>query len=261
MPTEEEKEEEKEQKDGEKLALGLVGAGILAAGAAVAVSKMNEKDGNVTVKKNYADLSSDMNSIPIIDIDDSGSSGIINMSEEQPIEVVSADPIEDLVADEVVEEPTKVEEVAPATGGGYSGGHSGGHSGGSGGSSGGSTGGTTQTDPGTSPTGEVVPVTPGDQYDLVVSVEEVESFIDKLKKASSTLEDQWIGIVDEELTKLKDSWAGPDMEKYIAKVEALDPKLEKAVEAIKLLKETYQKALDAYNEQLKKINAKIESEG
>ena len=260
MPTEEEKEEEKEQKDGEKLALGLVGAGILAAGAAVAVSKMNEKDGNVTVKKNYADLSSDMNSIPIIDIDDSGSSGIINMSEEQPIEVVSADPIEDLVADEVVE-PTKVEDVAPATGG-YSGGGGGSRPSGSGGSSGGSGGTTpTQTDPGTSPTSEVVPVTPGDQYDLVVSVEEVESFISKLKTASSTLEDQWIGIVDEELTKLKDSWAGPDMEKYIEKVQALDPKLEKAVEAIKLLKETYKKALDAYNEQLKKINAKIESEG
>ena len=69
MPTEEEIKEQEEEKDGEKLALGLVGAGILAAGTAVAVSKLADKGGDVRVQKHYTDITSDMNSIPIIDID------------------------------------------------------------------------------------------------------------------------------------------------------------------------------------------------
>ena len=202
MPEEEVKEtkkdkEKEEEKDGEKLALGLVGAGLLAAGTAVGISKLNEQGSDIRVKKNYADLSSDMNSIPIIDIDDSGNSGVIKMAEEQPIEVVSSDPVEDMVVEEPKEQtpPQPVQEPQPIK---YpSGGSSGGSGGGGGytpsGTGGGNTGGEV------TPTSEVVPQEAEPTYDLVISVSEVENFISKLKTAAKGLEDNWKDIFGTEL--------------------------------------------------------------
>ena len=89
MPTDEEIKEQEEEKDGEKLALGLVGAGILAAGTAVAVSKLADRGNDVRVKKNYTDLTSDMNSIPIIDIENRRPPEM--MSQEMPVQPLPPD--------------------------------------------------------------------------------------------------------------------------------------------------------------------------
>ena len=264
MPTDDEikeeiKEEKEEEKEGEKLALGLVGAGLLAAATAVGVSKLNEKSPDVRVKKNYADLSSDVNSIPIIEIDDRGN-GIVNMAAEMPMEPpIPNAPMEPPVMNEPQQPPEPVQQIEPVdypTGGG--------------GSSSGGGGYYPQEQPSQptqpsepveptkeEPTSEVVPEDPEPSFDLVISVDEVKNIISKLKTASKNLEDYWIAIIDTEFTKLKESWAGPDMEDYISKVEALDPKVDKAIEAVKLLMDTYKKALEKYEEQVKKIAAAI----
>ena len=256
MPTDEEIKEQEEEKDGEKLALGLVGAGILAAGTAVAVSKLADRGNDVRVKKNYTDLTSDMNSIPIIDIENRRPPEM--MSQEMPVQPLQPDPPVQNTPIEppkqpVQPEPEAPQQPAPVVSGG--------------GSSGGGNYYPPQQQmqpeqPGVAPGGNVeptqggdVPMPSGSGPDLAITVPEVENIISKLKTAGKNLQDYWTVIFDTELAKLKDSWAGPDMEQYIQRVEALDPKLDKAVEAIDLLMNTYKKALEAYEEKAKQIQA------
>jgi len=266
MPTEEEIKEQEEEKDGEKLALGLVGAGILAAGTAVAVSKLADKGGDVRVQKHYTDITSDMNSIPIIDIDNRRPPGVVDMAQEEPVQPLPPDPpVQNTVMEEPQppQQPEPVEPTPPAGGaGGYQGGGGGG-------------GYQPQqppqqqpqppqepvepTDPGETPTnpGET-PITPGESGpDLTITVPEIEAFITKLKSSSKNIQDYWEEIFKKQIVKLKDSWAGPDMEKYIEKISDLDPKVAKAVEAVNLLMDTYKKALAEYEKQVKKLKAAV----
>ena len=77
---------------------------------------------------------------------------------------------------------------------------------------------------------------------ISLSLEQINTIIAKINSATEQISTTWNSIKTDDITKIRNSWAGKDCEAYITKVEAMDNDMQKAIQALKLLSATYLKA-------------------
>ena len=70
----------------------------------------------------------------------------------------------------------------------------------------------------------------------------MESIITKLHNSSNEIERIWNSIKTEELEQIRASWIGNDSDAYIERLLSFDVEIKKAIEAQRLLANTFQKA-------------------
>ena len=99
----------------------------------------------------------------------------------------------------------------------------------------------------------------GGGYDINISVSEIKSNITVLKSAVNTIKSNWEGVTKTNVAKLNNSWAGDDCAAYIEKVNEMDKQVNTSVDALNLLINTYQKALDQLTESQSKIASSIKN--
>ena len=77
---------------------------------------------------------------------------------------------------------------------------------------------------------------------ISLSLEQINTIITKINSATEQISTTWNSIKTDDITKIRNSWAGKDCEAYITKVEEMDNDMQKAIQALKLLSATYLKA-------------------
>jgi uncharacterized protein YukE len=91
-----------------------------------------------------------------------------------------------------------------------------------------------------------VPTTINNNYNIGVDLSiNVEGLMDcqvKLEKAAYYIQITWQNIMAQ-IEKIQQSWVGPDATIYIEKVKKMKPKMEAAINAIKAIYRTYEKAI------------------
>ncbi len=88
--------------------------------------------------------------------------------------------------------------------------------------------------------------------DVNVSYNDLEDCIARLKKTINTLKSSWTNGSKKQIARIKESWVGADCEAYTQKLEGMDQKVNKSIEALELLCSTYEKARDLVLESQKK---------
>ena len=81
-------------------------------------------------------------------------------------------------------------------------------------------------------------------YDLSITYEQLEENISTLKKAISSLKNSWENQTKTNLTKIENSWVGPDCKEYVTKLKNMDTKVNNTISALELLCSTYEQARD-----------------
>ena len=77
---------------------------------------------------------------------------------------------------------------------------------------------------------------------ISLSLEQINTIITKINSATEQISTTWNSIKTDDITKIRNSWAGKDCEAYVTKVEEMDNDMQKAIQALKLLSATYLKA-------------------
>lgn len=77
---------------------------------------------------------------------------------------------------------------------------------------------------------------------ISLSLEQINTIITKINSATEQISTTWNSIKTDDITKIRNSWAGKDCEAYITKVEEMDNDMQRAIQALKLLSATYLKA-------------------
>ena len=92
---------------------------------------------------------------------------------------------------------------------------------------------------------------------ISLSLEQISSIVTTINSASEEISTSWNSIKSEDLTKIRSSWAGSDCEAYIAKVEEMDSDMQKAIQALNLLSQTYQKVQQSISTTQEKISSAV----
>lgn len=92
---------------------------------------------------------------------------------------------------------------------------------------------------------------------ISLSLEQVSSIVTKINSASEQISTNWNSIKSEDLAKIRSSWAGNDCEAYIKKVEEMDSDMQKAIQALNLLAQTYQKVQQSITTTQEKITSAV----
>ena len=92
---------------------------------------------------------------------------------------------------------------------------------------------------------------------ISITVEEIDTIVQKLNSASSEIEKTWNSIKSSELEQLKESWVGKDCDAYISKITEVDGDVQNALKAQRLLAETFQKAKTQIQETQDSLTNKI----
>lgn len=92
---------------------------------------------------------------------------------------------------------------------------------------------------------------------ISLPLEQISSIVTTINSASEKISTSWNSIKSEDLTKIRSSWAGSDCEAYIAKVEEMDSDMQKAIQALNLLSQTYQKVQQSISTTQEKISSAV----
>ncbi len=94
---------------------------------------------------------------------------------------------------------------------------------------------------------------------IVMSLEEIDEIVSKLKQASDEIEHIWESIQTKEITRIKEVWRGKDSEAYLNKFQTLDIDVTNALKAQRLLAATFEKARNQVTEAQNKVVTKTDA--
>lgn len=77
---------------------------------------------------------------------------------------------------------------------------------------------------------------------LSITLEDIDTIVSKLNSSSEEIEKIWNSVKSTEIQQIKESWVGKDCESYIQKIDELDADAKKALQAQRLLADTFTKA-------------------
>ena len=92
---------------------------------------------------------------------------------------------------------------------------------------------------------------------ISLSLEQVSTIVTKINQASEKIATNWNSIKNDDLTKIRNSWAGSDCEAYITKVEEMNSDMQKAIQALNLLSQTFLKVQQSVSETQNKIKSAV----
>ena len=92
---------------------------------------------------------------------------------------------------------------------------------------------------------------------ISLSLEQVSTIVTKINQASEQIATNWNSIKNDDLTKIRNSWAGSDCEAYITKVEEMNSDMQKAIQALNLLSQTFLKVQQSVSETQNKIKSAV----
>ena len=84
-------------------------------------------------------------------------------------------------------------------------------------------------------------VKPSNKYDLKITYDQLEELITKLKKTIETLRSSWSREINKNIEQINNSWAGKDCNAYTAKLSQMNGRVQKTIQALELLCNTYEK--------------------
>ena len=96
----------------------------------------------------------------------------------------------------------------------------------------------------------------GADINMKVSIESLVQSKVKLDAAANGLDTIWRAILAQ-VDAISTSWVGPDAKAYTDKLTNMGPKVDAALNALKKLSSTYEKALDEIEENQNKIKSEL----
>ena len=98
---------------------------------------------------------------------------------------------------------------------------------------------------------------PTQDSDINITYGQLEDMIATLKKAISTMKETWDAGTRSNVAKLDASWVGKDCAAYTARLNKMNNKVQRTIQALELLCSTYEKARDMVKENQSKTTAAI----
>ncbi len=93
--------------------------------------------------------------------------------------------------------------------------------------------------------------------DINITYDQLEDMITNLRKSINTMKDTWNGGTRQNIAKLESSWVGKDCVAYTEKLNKMHSKVQKTIQALELLCNTYEKARDMVKDSQDKTSAAI----
>ena len=94
---------------------------------------------------------------------------------------------------------------------------------------------------------------------ISMTVSDINTIITKLTTSSDTIEKTWNSIKTDEVEKIKTSWIGDDCDAYVKKIIEMDDEVSKALQAQRLLAETYKTAKNQIESAQDSLKSQVES--
>ena len=86
--------------------------------------------------------------------------------------------------------------------------------------------------------------TGSNSIDIDITYNEIENIVKSLKKSIDELKSNWESVINTDIGKLQGTWIGQDCATYIDKVLKMKTKVNNALDALKVLSETYEKSAE-----------------
>lgn len=93
---------------------------------------------------------------------------------------------------------------------------------------------------------------------LKVTYNEISQIVSKLESSRSKISDLWEEIKTKDIPEIKNSWYGQDCDFYIDKILEMDKDVKNALEAQRLLADTFKNARDQINETQNRMKNRID---